>query len=144
MALIQHFFAGPFDMHRRLADEVQRRMESSGYTSEVVDAVCALGTEGLPSCTEVLKDPACLTSETFNRLSSFLGIQIDEVLSLDFDENKLALVLQDMKDTGARLVAACGGDPKNVSEEEVARVYVHFRLLDELDAVVESPDAAKT
>lgn len=135
--MLSEILGGVQALQGRLTYALQHAAQARGLTSRELDAACGLAVDGQPSVEQLWAHPEILTGDFFCRLSNLLSMGIDEALRHDLTDQELALVLEDMKSTSARLVphTANGqeGRPK-IRPEEFADAYFCFRLLDELDA----------
>ena len=136
MRMVDAFFGGAEAVRKALVEAMKRRRVQLGLSHKMADLICILGDDAeLPSFVELEANPQLVNSKVFSLASFALDLALDEILPLDLSrdqEGRLGLVLEDMEDKRASLVAGVGdGD---VPPEDKARVYVLLKALEEIDS----------
>ena len=133
MKFIKRFFGTKERFRSLLLRGITQKVKEKRIDLSVLNVVCRLGKKGRPSYEELLSNQSLLTKETYTSLACALNINFDETLGLKLSGADMDFIKRDMRATKARLASPCVSGDK-ISLDEIAEVYVIFRLLDEIAA----------
>lgn len=133
--MADRFFNGVDRMRQDLVAAMRERRERLVLNCATVDALCGLGPPGYPRSSDYERDPRLLTGIAFSLVALLLGLRADDVLRVDLSKAEdMEFVLQDMANSHAAAIGACGGDLSVVTLRDQAPVYVVLKAIEELDA----------
>jgi len=133
------FFGGGISQVKELLSEaIRKEREKKGLSNAEFDKLCFFEEDGLPKSKQFESDPKYMNYRIFNRAGCLLGLSLDNVLKLKFDDEKISKVLATMNSTSGGLAAAydtkANIDIKGIETSKVAPVYAAFKILEEIGA----------
>ncbi len=135
MPILTDYYKSPQDLQTKLARRLQAARKALEWSQDEFYQKLFSGNKNA----QVVKyedAPDLLTSRIATKAAFLLNLNMDKLLhevKVTAESKNMRNVLSDMRESKARIAAACGKNAKDVVPEKMAPVYALFKVLHEMD-----------